>query len=785
VHPSARDQFSGRLQAVLEAAGLSQAALARKLRAAGFERVGEPRVSEWCNGRALPRDEAVVLAIEALAATAGAAIPAGELVALYWSARGEPRPGQAAVPVPRELPLRLVDFTGRQAELARLRALLDEAEAGRAVVISAIDGLGGVGKSSLAIEAGWRLAGRFPDGQLYVDLQGSTVGLRPLTALEALGRLLRSLGADPRQLPTDLEEAAGRLRSLTAGRRLLFLLDNARDAAQIRPLLPGDPSCVVLITSRDTLAYLDGVARLPLDVLAEAEALELLGRLAGPRLGTRVGWTLGQYADQLADEHHRLDHLRFGDREVRGTFAVSYQALAAEDPDAARAFRLLSLVDGPDFPLAAAAVLLDQPAEAAAAVLERLVDASLLGSPEPGRYRFHDLVRAYAREQTGARRPGQGAAATAGEHEGVEAVGRLLRWYLATARRAALLVQPVDLEPLTPEEAALALPLDHREAALGWFEAERSNLLAAVGQAARERAWARLCIALACTLPPLVRSSGPGEEWERSYRVALRVAQELQAKPAEAQLNVELSIIRALAGDDQASLRHTEDALAAYRMAGDRAGEARSLNNLGALYHELGRLPEAMGSYERALELARRVGHRRYQAYALANLAAMRRDLGRLGEAVDLDLAAIALFGDIGDRHGQADATDDLALAHRAAGRHDEALAAHRAALGIVRDLADRPREGRILRELATTLLQAGDAPQAVTVLQQSLAVLAQARDRYGEAHARRQLGAALQVLGNPEHAARCWREALSIFTELGTPEANEVRLELAGLPPG
>jgi len=595
----------------------------------------------------------VVLAVEALAATAGAAIPAGELIALYWSARGEPRPGQAAVPVPRELPLRLVDFTGRQAELARLRALLDEAEAGRAVAISAIDGLGGVGKSYLAIEAAWRLAGRFPDGQLYVDLQGSTVGLRPLTALEALGRLLRSLGADPRQLPTDLEEAAGRLRSLTAGRRLLILLDNARDAAQIRLLLPGGPSCVVLVTSRDTLAYLDGVARLPLDVLAEAEAVELLGRLAGPgrvraepsaarrpvgacgllplavqlagrRLGTRAGWTLGQYADQLADEHQRLDHLRFGDREVRGTFAVSYQALTEEDPDAATAFRLLSLVDGPDFPLAAAA-LLDQPAEAAAAVLERLVDASLLGSPELGRYRFHDLVRAYAREQTGARRPGEGAAVTAGEHQGVEAVGRLLRWYLATARRAALLVQPVDLEPLTPEEAALALPLDHREAALGWFEAERSHLLVAVGQAARERAWARHCIALACTLPPLVRSSGHGEEWERSYRVALRVAQELQAKLAEAQLNVELSIIRSLAGDDHASVRHTEDALAAYRMAGDRAGEARSLNNLGALYHKLGRLPEAMGAYEEGLDLARRVGHRRYQAYTLANLAAMRR----------------------------------------------------------------------------------------------------------------------------------------------------------------
>jgi len=239
VDRSAREQFASRLRAVLAEAGLSQATVARRLRSAGFERVGEPRVSEWCHGRALPRDEAVVLAVESLVAAAGVAMPDGELVAMYWAARGQPPSGSAGPPVPRELPPRLPEFTGRRDELARLTALLDALAAGGAVVISAIDGLGGVGKSALAVEAAWSLADRFPDGQVYLDLQGSTPGLAPLTPQQALGRILRSLGVEPRDLPVDLQEGAARLRSLTAGRRLLMLLDNARDADQIRLLLPG------------------------------------------------------------------------------------------------------------------------------------------------------------------------------------------------------------------------------------------------------------------------------------------------------------------------------------------------------------------------------------------------------------------------------------------------------------------------------------------------------------------------------------------------------------------
>ncbi len=282
---------------------------------------------------------------------------------------------------PRQLPGRLAEFTGRQEELTRLHELLDAVAADSpAVVITAIDGLGGIGKSTLAVEAAWRLAERFPDGQLYLDLHGSTIGLDPLDPLQALSHLLRTLGVAPNDIPTQLEQAVAHYRTLTStsSNRRLLVLDNARDAAQVRPLLPGHSGCGVVITSRDTLAFLEGVTRLPLDVLSEPEALELLGRLAGPdrirvepdaavrlvrlcgllplaiqitgrRLATRPAWSLAGYAARLADQGQRLNELRFGDRAVRGSFQLSYQLLEDRDPHATRALRLVSLLDGPDF----------------------------------------------------------------------------------------------------------------------------------------------------------------------------------------------------------------------------------------------------------------------------------------------------------------------------------------------------------------------------------------------------------------------------------------------------
>jgi hypothetical protein len=409
--------------------------------------------------------------------------------------------------VPRQLPGRLAEFTGRQEELARLHGLLDAVASGSpAVVITAIDGLGGIGKSTLAVEAAWRLAERFPDGQLYLDLHGSTIGLDPLAPLQALSYLLRSLGVASNDIPAQLEQAVAHYRTLSSNRRLLLVLDNARDPTQVRPLLPGHPGCGVVITSRDTLAFLEGVTRLSLDVLPEPEALELLGRLAGPdrirvepdaavrlvrlcgllplaiqitgrRLATRPAWSLAGYAARLADQGQRLNELRFGDRAVRGSFQLSYQLLEDRDPHATRALRLVSLLDGPDFTVPAASALLDQPADHVQAILEGLVDTSLLTASGSDRYRFHDLVRVFAREHATSQHP---------EAERAAALTSAFGFYTATAWHTMRLLRPGDWRLATADlhwtQGGLRFP--DASAALVWLEAERANLLAAILQAA-------------------------------------------------------------------------------------------------------------------------------------------------------------------------------------------------------------------------------------------------------------------------------------------------------------
>jgi hypothetical protein len=336
--------------------------------------------------------------------------------------------------VPREVPRPPADFTGRADEQARLRELIDSRGRGTEMRVGAIDGMAGTGKSTLAIQVAHQLAGEgaFPDGQLYVNLRGATAGLPPLEPVEALGRMLRSLGLDPAAIPTEVEEAAARFRSLAAERRMMVLLDDARGAEQVRPLLPASPTCVVLVTSRQILASLEGVRSLHLDVLSQEQALRLLGliaggarvwaepqaaaelvhwcgrlplaiRIAGARLAARPTWSIRELAAALADAARRLEALQVGEVTVRASFDVSLQALE-ESPDpvdraAAAAFGLLGLPDGPDLGVEIAARLLDQAVPVTHAVLERLVDAQLLETLRPGRYRFHDLLRVYARVQ--------------------------------------------------------------------------------------------------------------------------------------------------------------------------------------------------------------------------------------------------------------------------------------------------------------------------------------------------------------------------------------------------
>ena len=426
-----------------------------------------------------------------------------------------PRP----VPAPAQLPADVADFTGREDQVKHLCDLLAggglDADPG-AVRIALVAGSGGLGKTSLAVHAAHRVCGGFPDGQLYVDLLGAAP--QPLAPADVLARFLRDLGVDGRDIPADDDERAARYRTALAGRRLLVVLDNARDAAQVRPLLPGTASSAVLITTRSRMPDLASTKLVDLNVLDDDEALTLFTRVVGDerasaepeataelllacaglplairicaaRLNTRSGWTIGAMARRLRDEHRRLDEMRAGDMAVRASFQVSFASLPASVQDGiapADAFRMLGLWQGPSISSAAAAALFGTPEYQAEDVLETLVDVHLLESTSSDRYKFHDLLRVYSSERAVADLSGPARDA---------AVGRLLRWYMRTSDAAGTAVVPhrynIPLEPVGDDPPPLSFA--GVDDALSWYDSERVNLVAVTRQASsaglHEVAW--------------------------------------------------------------------------------------------------------------------------------------------------------------------------------------------------------------------------------------------------------------------------------------------------------
>jgi len=413
---------------------------------------------------------------------------------------------------PSQLPLEVADFVGRVGLVDQIKQLLAD---DLRVPIVALSGSPGVGKTALAVHAAHRLAERFPDGQLYVNLHGATAGLQPLQPLEVLGRFLRALGTDPAAIPTDLEEASAAFRSRVAGRRLLVVLDAAADAAQIAPLLPASPGCGVLVTSRGVLSALDGARHLLLDVLPAAEAVELLGRLAGharvaaepqaaaevarccgylplalriagARLAARPGWPVQALAGRLVDAQRRLDELQLAEVGVRASFQVSYQQRRegpeALDRAAAEAFGLLGVPDGQEVGVPVAARLLDQSEDAAGRVVERLVDAQLLETPAPGRYRLHDLLRLYARELAWQHHPEPVRAAT---------LTRAIGFYVASAWQTLALLRPGDyrLERADDRWRKGGLEFADEQAALGGWRLSGPTCWPRYGRRRPPRAW--------------------------------------------------------------------------------------------------------------------------------------------------------------------------------------------------------------------------------------------------------------------------------------------------------
>ena len=652
--------------------------------------------------------------------------------------------------------------------MEHLRSLLTQAQQAEnpaAVAVTVVAGAGGLGKTALAVHAAHALRPAFPDGQLYVSLLGASQ--QPLPPDEVLARLLRDLGVPGVRIPVGLQERAALYRTCLAGRQMLIVLDDAKDAAQVRPLLPGTASAAVIVTARHRLADLAGSRLLDLDVLDEDEArllftrmigsaradaepgpvhevlaacagLPLAIRIAGARLTARRGWTVQTLARRLADQRRRMDELTAGDLAVRACFQVSFDALPRPaqpgGADPAHLFRLLGVWQGPSIGLPAAAALAGQPEERVADALEVLVDTNLLESPAPDRYRFHDLLRAYAAERAQADEP-------AGDVE--NAIHRVLTWYLRAADAAGGAVSPhrnpVPLDPPVPDSEPPAFA--GADEALSWCEVERANLVAATKQAAQQGlhdiAWKLPVAAMMC-----FELHGYRAEWLTTHRIALASARE----------------------------------------SGDRLGEARVLNNLGIVLGEQ-RADDAIGYFERALAIFREIGDRRGQAQATNNLAFSYRFLGRHEDAVSALLAALDLQREVGARRGEAIALCNLGESYLDLGQYAEAMARSEEALAVAREIGGVRLEGYAQYNLGRAHLELGSIAEAVGLLEQALGIHRGAGDKYGEAQDLQQIGIAHIRAGKPEDARIAWRRACEIFESLGDQkQVQELRSHLAEL---
>ena len=706
---------------------------------------------------AAPPDEAAAVRAPAPAAVAAS----GERRSVTVAA---PRPSHD---IPAQLPMSIGDFTGRAEELARLHDLLAEVERQpTAVVISALSGTAGVGKTALAVHWARQARAEFPDGQVYVNLRGFDPGGAAVGVGEAIRGFLDAFGVPADRVPRGLDAQAALYRSLLAGRRVLIVLDNARDADQVRPLLPGAPGCLALVTSRNRLtglAVTEGAHLLPVDLLTPAEARALLaGRLGAVRMAAepaavdeivvrcaglplalavvaarasgRPGLPLAGLAEELRTADRRLDPLDGGDSltGVRSVFQWSYRLLS---PEAARLFRLLGLHPGPDTAVPAAAALAGVTAPEARTLLAELTEAQLLTEHRPGRYTFHDLLRAYAAELT---------AGHDGEDTRDTAVHRLLDHYLHTAYAAdALLTRrrdPMTLAPAVP--GALPGRPTGPDEALAWFAAEYSVLLSAVqhGQPGFEtHTWQ-----LATTLGTFLERQGHWQALADAYTTAL----------------------------DSARRGH------------DKAGQANAHRGLGLAWYRLGNPDRGREHYLLGLGLFQELGNDAGQARIRQNLAIAASARGDHAEALEHARLSLDHFRAAHDRGGQAIALNEIGWYLAKLGDHREALTHCRQALVAVQEIGDLNGEAHTWDSLGYVHRLLGRFTEAVDCYEQALRLFRKTGDRRSEAIGLAYLGDTLDAAGEREAARGAWTRALAVFDELGLAEADPLRDRLRRPPP-
>ncbi|QMU76634.1 ATP-binding protein [Streptacidiphilus sp. PB12-B1b] len=710
------------------------------------------------------------------------------------------------VVVPRQLPASPGMFVGRTRELAALTAALDGAEAdGRrgTVVVSALCGMGGIGKTWLALHWAHRHLERFPDGQLFVDLRGFDPVSEPLAPSAVVRGFLDALGVDPSTVPEGAQ--AERYRSEVAGRRMLLVLDNARDASQVAELLPGSPSCTVIVTSRNQLAGLvtaHGAHPVLVDVLDEAQAKALLVRRLGARgleaepraVAEVLAWCEGlplalaivagrarlhpwspfeTIAAELADAFTRLEALDEGDSEATLSTVLSWSYAALPD-DQAEAFGLLALAPGPDISVAAAAAVVG-PHGAAGRILRALERVSLTHEHAPGRYQMHDLVRL----DGGAR-----ARRELPPEKQEMALRRLTDFYLHTADGGDRLVNPsraaIALGEPVPGSRPLRLPDEAR--ALAWFKAERSCLLA-VRRAASEQGWHAKVWQLAWLVGDSNIRLGYLQDQVDYWRAGLHAAEHL-ADP--------LTLIRshrllgdALARTDQhaEAVAHLLRALAMAEAAGSRKEVANTHHSLARAWEREGDDPQALEHSEAALEIYRTLDGRLWEASALNQAGWFHARLGHHEQARLYCEAALALFLAAEDREGEAATLDSLGYLSHRIGDHDRAFSYYRRSLEQFHQLGNDYEEAGTLGRLGQTHSAIGDHRSAMECYRRALELLRGLGSPYEEANTLDQLAQAHLAVGEPEQAREVWQRARLLYlSQHRVADGDRIERRLAGL---
>ncbi|MEU6716875.1 BTAD domain-containing putative transcriptional regulator [Nonomuraea sp. NPDC046802] len=721
-------------------------------------------------------------------------LAAGEVPADEPDEEEPPQQPARELPRPAQLPAAAGDFTGRKEVSGRLRTLLSAQSSSEGVLVAAISGIGGVGKTALAVHVAHLVDEVFPDGQLYADLRGYS---DEATAPEsALGGFLRALGIPPDVIPEGLAERSALYRSILAERRILVLLDNARDAEQVSPLLPGSPGCAAIVTSRVKLADLPSAKLIDLDVMEPDEALSLFSTVAGAervsaehgaamdvvaacgflplavrivaaRLAARPSWTVASLVSRLADEQRRLDELRVGNLAVEATFALGYGQLEAAQ---ARAFRLLSLPNGPDISSGAAAAVLSMSTFEAEEVLESLVDASLLEAPAPGRYRFHDLLKLFARRELDKTERPQARTL---------ALRRLLGFYLASAQSAHMLAYEGSMIPANLVVVGSGRAFTTVDEAVAWLIAEGDSLFATINQAAAAaRAGEQLLPAgdLLVAMEPLLESGTHTREFDQSTRAVLAAAQTLTDQAGELRARYVLGRVlfagnRLKEAEEQFRIVHE---LSTAR--GEKIVTGEVLNALAVVVGRQRRHTEALSLFEAAMRFYRENGVPAGEALVLSYSARDHLGLNRPEDAIAAAEKGLAIFTEIGSGAGTARARYHLGIVLSRVGRLTEAVHHHAECLAFFRASKQRVWEQRVCSRLAETFIAAERYPDAVRHAEQALVVSREIGHPYGEALSLTVLGKALRGLGSTTRSLDCLRQAFEIFSRLGAPEAGDLK---------